>query len=95
MKTIYQVVTKNYDIVDGVEYLNPSSPFANGLAYEDFETALVVARTLYNIYYSDDTFVQSTECVETEDSFIGIINLCFSKSVITIEKVNLVGYKMF
>ena len=95
MKTIYQVVTKNYDIVNGVECLNPSSPFANGIAYEDFDTALVVARNLFKTYHSDDSFVQSTECVETEDSFIGIVNLYFHKSVITIEKINLVGYKMF
>lgn len=95
MKTIYQVVTKNYDIVDGVEYLNPSSPFSNKLAYNDYKTALVVAKTLYHTYAADDTFVQSTECVETEDSFIGIVNLCLSKSVITIEKVELIGYKIY
>jgi hypothetical protein len=93
MKTIYQVVTKNYDIVDGVEYLNPSSPFSKNIAYEDFDTALMVAKGLYNIYSTDDSFVQSSECTETDDSFIGIVNLCLTKSVITIEKVELVGYK--
>ena len=75
MKKIYQVNEKHFFSQNGVDYLNSVSPFTQGFAYKNKETAISIAKSILNEHKNlEDTLeVYDLKKLEFSNNLVGTI----------------------